>query len=385
MIPVRLRHQSWLAAMLLLSIWLVAAFGNFSLLRHRPVAFLGLLPGLAVTGHILQQLFRHLRANHGPGDEGRLFPTLGAANWITLLRAGAVVALAGFLPITLLPGHGVPEALLWVPGLVYLGIALADLVDGAVARRQQRETELGKRLDITCDAAGLLVASLLAVGLGRLPAIYLLAGLAYYPFILGIWWRHRRGLPLLTLPPRPYGRIIAGFQMGLAGVALLPFLDQQFIFVAAYIFMTPLLAGFVRDWLVVSCRAAADTILEQKAGDVLTRGFPVVLRLIVLVAGVAILAESGGYQAHPVRQLVLGFCCLLVVCAFLGRSAAFVLVMLLGGNLPPFGTSLPVMILFCAAAALMLSGTGGWSLWTPEDALLSRRNIKTVTACEAAT
>ena len=39
---------------------------------------------------------------------------------------------------------------------------LADLLDGFVARRQQRQTELGQRLDIETDAAGLLVALLWA-------------------------------------------------------------------------------------------------------------------------------------------------------------------------------------------------------------------------------
>jgi CDP-diacylglycerol--glycerol-3-phosphate 3-phosphatidyltransferase len=152
-----------------------------------------------------------------------------------------VVGLAGFLPFSVQRGLRLPGILIWTPGIIYLGISLADLLDGFVARKQGRKTELGKRLDIETDAAGLLVASLVAVALGRLPAIYLLVGLAYYPFILGIWVRRKRALAVITLQPRPYARIIAGFQMGFVGLALLPIFEPAFIFVSALIFMTPLL------------------------------------------------------------------------------------------------------------------------------------------------
>lgn len=387
MVPLRLRHQAWLAAVLLFSPWLLAIALNMPLVRDRPVALLALLPGLAVAVHVQQQLSRHLRDNHRPGEEDRLFPSLGAANWLTLLRAGGIVALAGFLPMALLPGPGLPKGLSWAPGLVYLGIALADLLDGTIARRQHRETELGKRLDIVTDAAGLLAASLVAVGLGRLPAFYLLAGLAYYPFIFGIRWRQKRGLPLVALQPRPYGRIIAGFQMGLVGVALLPILHPSFTVVAASLFIIPLLVGFVRDWLVVSCRLATDgnqqIALELRAGVVLTRNFPLVLRVIILVFGVAILAGGGVYQTHLLWQQALGVCCLLAGFAFIGRSAALFLALLLGSNMSPFGMSMPVMILFGAAVMLMLTGTGALSLWAPEETLLYRRTGKQKADCGA--
>ncbi len=387
MVPLRLRHQAWLAAVLLFSPWLLAIVLNMPLVRDRPVACLTLLPGLAAAVHVQQQLSRHLRDNHRPGEADRLFPSLGAANWLTLLRAGGIVALSGFLPMVLPPGPGLPKGLNWAPGLIYLGVALADLLDGMVARRQQRETELGKRLDITTDAAGLLAASLVAVGLGRLPAIYLLAGLAYYPFIFGIRWRQKRGLPLVALQPRPYGRIIAGFQMGLVGVALLPVLDPPFTLVASSILMTPLLVGFARDWLVVSCRMATDgnqqTALELRAGVLLTTIFPLVLRGIILVYGVAILAGGGVYQTHLLWQQAFGVCCLLAGFAFIGRSAALFLALLLGSNMSPFGMSMPVMILFGAAVMLMLTGTGAMSLWAPEEILLYRRTDKKKAACGA--
>jgi CDP-diacylglycerol--glycerol-3-phosphate 3-phosphatidyltransferase len=383
-IPLRLAYQSWLAAVLLFAPWLAAFFLNAPLLRQRPVTVLALLPGLAVAVSMQHLLARHLRANHRPGEEDRLFPTLGAANWITLLRAGAVVLLAGLLP-RVLPGvDGLPEDLIWAPGLVYLGIALADLLDGLVARRQNRVTELGKRLDIATDAAGLLAASLLAVGLGRLPAVYLLVGLAYYPFIFGIWLRQKRGLPVVSLQPRPFARIVAGFQMGLVGMALLPIFKPAFTFVAAWIFMMPLLAGFLRDWLVVSCRLQTDgdqqTAFDRPVRRLLTKNLPLLLRLVIPVCGVATLAAGGGHASLP-WQLALGLGCLQAGFAFLGRSAALFLVLLLGCNQSPFGVTTASMVLFAAAAGLMLTGTGAMSLWAPEEAILYRRVRPDSLAC----
>lgn len=387
MVQRRLQRQLWLAGLLLFASWLITLAVNVPLLHHRPVVFFALLPGFLVAVHVQWQLSGHLRDNHVQGEEDRPFPTLGAANWITLGRTAGVVTLAGFLPMVTLTGHGLPQSLSWAPGLVYLGIALADLLDGAVARRQHRVTELGKRLDIVTDAAGLLIASLLAVGLGRLPAIYLLVGLAYYSFIFGIWWRRKRGLPLVALQPRPYARILAGLQMGLVGVALLPLLHRQSTAIAAYIFMMPLLLGFLRDWLVVSCRAATDgnqqTAWEIMIGGLWTERLPLLLRLIIVITGLAILTAPDHYQAPHLWQVALGMGCLLTGCGLMGRSAALILSLLLGSNLSPFGTSIPAMVLFIAAVTLLLTGTGTWSLWAPEENLLYRRNGKKMTPCGA--
>ncbi len=378
MIPIRLRNEARLATLLLFSPWVATFLFNIPLLRQRPMAFLALLPGLAAALHVQHQLTRYLGANHRLGEEQQVFATLGAANWLTVLRAGAVVLLGGMLPRAVMQVEGLPEAPRWAPGLLYLGIALADLVDGWLARRLGRQTELGKRLDIAGDAAGLLVASLVAVGLGRLPAAYLLVGLAYYPFIFGIWWRRQRGLALVAPPPRPYGRIIAGFQMGLVGLALLPLLHPFFTHIVAYLFMIPLLAGFGRDWLVVSCRLADDSNWEQRLGELLTRRFPLVLRAILLGGGLAMLAGNGGERLSLVWQLAFVLSCLLAVLAVMGRSAALILALLLAGHSSPFGTSMGAMVLFVAAAGLMLTGTGTFSLWAPEEKILYRRDGRIV-------
>ncbi|TKB27652.1 CDP-alcohol phosphatidyltransferase family protein [Desulfopila sp. IMCC35006] len=378
----RLRHQSRFAAMLLFSPWLTTVFLFWSFLQDEPITVLALLPGLVVAIYLQQYLSGHLASNHRFFEEGQLFSTLGAANWITLLRAGAIVALAGFLPLAMQSqGLEISNGLSWAPGLIYLGISLADLCDGFVARRQGKETELGKRLDIETDAAGLLVASLLAVALGQVPVIYLLVGLAYYPFILGISLRQKSALPVVALRSRPYSRIIAGCQMGLVGMVLLPIFNPPFTFVAAYIFMTPLLVGFLRDWLVVSCRIKTDA--DQQAGldhwlrSLMTK-VPIVLRLIILVGGIYSFIDPGDYRLPLAWQLALSLCILAAIVGFMGRSAALFLVLLLGSTLSPLGTSFFSGTLFVSAAALMLSGTGTMSLWAPEDRILYRRNENAV-------
>lgn len=364
----------WVTAAVLIGPWLATIFLYGSQFRLHPAMLLGLLPGLAVALRIQSQLSYHLPSNHRIGEEVLIFTTLGAANWLTLLRAGAVVGLAGILPLAIQRGPTMSDALLWVPGMVYLGISLADLVDGYVARQQRRETLLGKRLDIESDAAGLLVASLVAVALGRLPAVYLLVGLAYYPFVLGIWMRQRRALPVMAVPPRPYARIVAGFQMGLVGMALLPIFNPPFLAAAALIFMTPLLVGFWRDWRVVSGRVTDQaTPLDRRASSLMRKAMPCMLRLMILAAGVMTLARYGVFQTHPLWQLVHGLCCLLAALGCMGRSAALGLALMLGSTMSPFGTSAISMVTFGASATLMLTGTGALSLWAPEEKILYRR------------
>jgi len=385
----RLRRQSRWAALLLFLPWLWPIYFCLHIFYEEQFTIMGLLPGLAVAVHIHWYLTHHLLSNHRRVEENSLFATLGAANWVTLLRASLIVAIAGFLPSAFLPDHGLlsQDLLAWVPGIIYLMISMLDLLDGFVARKQGRETELGKQLDIVTDAAGLLVASLLAVALGRLPFIYLLVGLAYYPFVFGIWLRQRRALPLVELHPRPYSRIIAGCQMGLVAMALLPIFKPVFTSLAAYVFMIPLLIGFLRDWLVVSCRIKTDTDQNSRLDlwmrSLAKRTLPLLIRLIVFTGGMTTLFGYNGFQAHLSWQLACSFCCLLAAIGFMGRSAGLILVLLFGSNLSPFGVSVPSVILFTAAAALIVTGTGTMSLWAPEETILYRRNKKSANrACE---
>ncbi|MEJ2157094.1 MAG: CDP-alcohol phosphatidyltransferase family protein [Desulfobacteraceae bacterium] len=375
-VPPRLRRQMLLAGGLLLCMWLLSVCLGWSYLCTHPESVYGFLPGLAVALYLLYQLKHNLGANHRRGEAPHIFDTLGAANWISLLRAGATVGLAGFLPLAIQSDHPLPVFVNWAPGSIYLGISMADLFDGYMARIQQRETELGKRLDIEADAAGLLVASLVAVALGRLPVIYLLVGMVYYPYILGIWIRRKRALAVTTLKQRPYARITAGFQMGLVGMALLPVWNSDFTTVAAWIFMIPLLTGFVRDWWVVAgwIKTDADqrSALDNWARTWVFQVTPLVLRLIILGGGIVTLFSFGIYRIHPFWQTAHSFFCLSAGFGCMGRSASLGLLLLLAGTSSPFGTYPLSMVIYAAAAALMLVGTGAISIWAPEDPILYR-------------
>ena len=374
----QLRNQSRLASVVLFLAWLSGILLCWPLLQDRPVAIASLSFGFLVACRLQRTLHHHLAGNHRPGEEGLLFPTLGAANWITVLRAGAVVALAGFLPLTIYGFQELPESLAWAPGLFYLVISAADLLDGIVARKLQRTTELGKKLDIETDAAGLMTASLLAVSLDRLPVIYLLVGSAYYLFILGIQVRQKRDKPVAELQQRPYARIIAGFQMGLVGMALLPMFNPVFTRTAGLIFMTPLLLGFFRDWLVVSCRLRTDgaqqSVLDRWAGSKGMKALPLLLRFVLLADGLAASVTYSVQEPLQVWQLAYIFSCLFAGIGFMSRSASLFLVVLLAGSQSPFGLSFLSLALFSAAATLMLSGSGSMSFWAPEERILYRGN-----------
>jgi len=219
---------------------------------------------------------------------------------------------------------------------------------------------------------------LLPVSRDRLPALTLLVGLAYYLFLFGIRWRQQRHLPLIALQPRPYARIIAGFQMGVVALALLPLFNPPFTSIAAVLVMAPLLAGFGRDWLVISCRLRIDssqrTALDHWAGRVLTRFLPLVLRPLLLASGIVTLVQGATSLPHPVWLWAPNLCLLLAGTGWMGRSAALLLTLLLSCSLTPYGTGLPVLVLFGIAATLMLTGTGPLSLWSPEEEILYRRS-----------
>jgi CDP-diacylglycerol--glycerol-3-phosphate 3-phosphatidyltransferase len=165
--------------------------------------------------------------------------------------------------------------------------------------------------------------------------------------------------------------------MGLVGMVLLPVFNPKFTFIAAYIFMTPLLLGFLRDWLVVSCRIKTDAD-QQTSLDHWIRSFmtkvPIVFRLAILVGGIYLFTNSGDYQLTLGWQLALSLCFLSAVVGFMGRSASLFLLLLLGSMLSPLGVSCISGTFFASAAALLLSGTGIMSLWAPEDRILYRRN-----------
>jgi CDP-diacylglycerol--glycerol-3-phosphate 3-phosphatidyltransferase len=159
-----------------------------------------------------------------------------------MLRGLLVAAVAGFLRT---PAVAAP---------VYSTAAILDAIDGKLARDGKRETVLGSRLDMEVDAAGILVASLSGILLGKLPHAYAAIGLARYVFVLGVAVRKRAGKTVKELDPSRVRRLLAGFQMGFLAVALWPQIPETVTGIAAYPFGVASLAMFLRDWLFVSQR-----------------------------------------------------------------------------------------------------------------------------------
>lgn len=185
---------------------------------------------------------------------------LGLANRLTLVRLAALAALAGGGLAAALA----PEARLalagWMPCLVYAAAALGDYADGAIARRTRTTSAFGARLDAEADALGLAAASGIAVlASGTLPAWYLLAGFARYLFGAALFVEARLGRRLADLPPSPFRRRLAGFQMGLVAVCLAPFIEPEWAPPATAALGAPFLLGFARDYLIRTRRIDPDS------------------------------------------------------------------------------------------------------------------------------
>jgi CDP-diacylglycerol--glycerol-3-phosphate 3-phosphatidyltransferase len=282
---------------------------------------------------------------------------VGAATAVTLGRGLLVALVAGFLAVA--PGVG---ALAWAPGLLYAAAALADLVDGYLARRLGQVSALGSRLDVTADALGLLVAPAVAVRWARLPAWYLLLGAAYYLFLAGLWLRARVGLPVRAdhLRPSRHARAFAGCQMGLTVAALLPVLPPRAPAITAAVFMVPTLALFGRDWLLATGRLERDGWAHARLLALaarLTQGRALAFARLA-VAGV--LLASRPQLALPAAALAIGAA---------PRLAAFAIAVALG-----FALDGPTAIAaFTGASLIMVLGPGRIALWTPEERFLFTR------------
>lgn len=194
-------------------------------------------------------------------DPGKLpeayFP--GLANQLTIFRGLCICLLAGFL----FPES--PEGFLaWLPGFLYSSALIMDGFDGCLARSRKETSAFGAFLDLDLDALGTLIGVLLAIHYARLPEWFILAGTAYYLFACGEWWREKRGLPLHPLPASRYRRYVAVLQSIFIALSLLPVTALSKSNLAAALVMIPVLAGFLRDWLVIYQTVSGSFHLDRK-------------------------------------------------------------------------------------------------------------------------
>jgi CDP-diacylglycerol--glycerol-3-phosphate 3-phosphatidyltransferase len=333
--------------------------------------------------YVLALLRSGLPLNHRPG-ESRVLAQLGMANGITMVRGVLVSMLACFWiwPATI--PFSMHQSLAWLPGAIYTTAALLDLADGIVARHTDHVTRLGERLDTLFDAVGLLSAILAGIALNQLPPSYLAVAMAYYAFSAGIRIRRRTGRMVMPLKPRPEARLVAGFNMGFLATALLPIYRPPATTIGAMVFMIPLLAGFLRDWLVVSGRIESGSSQpapwEEKWRCLFRERLPVILRAVLLLSFLAALEKTAAFNSGntvgpfdilgPIVQPILLLSVIMVSLGVMGRLAALPILLLSGLWISRQGSDPMWCLLMVAAAGLLITGSGNLSLWRPEEKYL---------------
>ncbi len=219
------------------------------------VALLGLPLGGGLLG-LIGVFPVPVRAAAGSDPAVRAVPKpLGVPNRLTVVRLALVASLAGHALWAVVSGDSGLAAAGWAPCLAYAAAALGDGLDGRLARRSGAVSGFGARLDAETDALGIAAASTTAVlVLGVLPAWCLVAGFARYLLGIGLLFERRLGRPPGPLPPSPFRRRLAGFQMGLLAVCLAPGIRPEWAAPSAVALGGPFLLGFLRDYLAVTGR-----------------------------------------------------------------------------------------------------------------------------------
>ncbi len=325
-------------------------------------------------------LWRLLKHNHRPGEKA-LLPSLGIGNVITVARGWLLALLAGFLCAPRPSGW-----LEWAPSALYLMAAIADYLDGYLARITQHSTLLGEELDLQYDALGILIAPLLGVLYGQLPIWYLTVGLARYLFMAGTWLLKRRGRPVYNLTPSSARRAMAGFQMGFTAVALWPIFAPPGTWIVATLFMLPFIVGFLRDWLVVSGAidpySARYTEGIRRGVEMTTGWLPLGVRALVVPASLWLTAQrwagnisAGGasWSWQTGKGVFEATAATLVGLGILGRLSSLALLITVGLTVAENHPYPGDLLVIAGATLLTILGTGKLSLWKPEDEFLRRR------------
>ncbi|HSB90985.1 MAG TPA: CDP-alcohol phosphatidyltransferase family protein [Anaerolineales bacterium] len=346
-----------------------------------PASLLVAAYGLAFCG---SRLYLHRRPS-----ESRVSPVLGPGMNLTLLRGLWIAPLAGLLFLPPLVG-----AKAWLPALLYTGAAIADQFDGYLARRTGLATPLGEALDLEFDGLGMLLAVAVAIHVGHLPLAFIAVGLARYGFVIWkLFWSRMRG-GAREIPASMTRRAIAGLEMGFVSAALWPIIPPELAALAGWIFAVPFFLSFGRDAAVVAgwidVASPAYQLWRSRLRDAATRWTPPLLRVgLLLVWGPVTVARLSGVQewaatltnAGVANSLTWGLLSALVQAAalmavaigFLGRAAAFLLVLVNGLLMAALGVTPAGLTGFALASAVLILGTGPLSAWSPEGAWLGKR------------
>ncbi len=347
--------------------WAIAIVGSFGLAAWAwtPPDALRWMAGASLFAvGILTYTWRHLDENRREAASPRL-EVFGPGNALTLTRGLALAMAGGFL---LTPEPEGP--IRWAPPVLYTGAIVADLFDGVLARRANFSTLLGARLDIDLDGLGVLIAALLAVHLGQLPAWFIPAAFARPLFSFGVWWRARHGCSAHHLPTSRHRKLLAGVQMGFLSAALWPVLERDSLTVVGVCVLIPTLVGFARDWFVVSGRvdrsSASYARLHRSADRILVERLPLALRLLALVA-IAWLWLDDPLSGSSALRLITTLGVLGILAGFLGRLNAIALIIAIGIHAAIDGLGPMSGAVLAGAALILIFGTGPLSVWKPEE------------------
>ena len=162
-----------------------AVVATFLLVLGGAVQTLAAMAGLILFTGLVVASARRLAGNHP-------HPRLGAANRITLARAGVACLIAGRAldPAPL----GMPER--WVLVALAGAALLLDGTDGWAARRQGLASAFGARFDMETDAFAIAVLAITAVKSGAAPCWVLAIGAMRYLYLCA-----GRRFPVLRRPP----------------------------------------------------------------------------------------------------------------------------------------------------------------------------------------
>lgn len=306
-----------------------------------------------------------------------LFAGLGWANRLTLARGWLIAACGGCLAIPAILSDA--AIVVWIAAAAYSIAAMFDRLDGFIARKTGRTSQLGAELDTLFDALGLMVAPVLALLLGKIHWSYLLVSVAYYLFVAGIKMRQGKKLPVYPLAPSQLRRTLAGFQMGYVAVVLWPPFDAGVSVLAGAGFMLPLLIGFLVDWCVVSGRINPFEPRQKALFEYIKRATDTVLMpaaRVLLTAAVCLAWSADPFTRTldmPTVLLVL-VSVLMMAAGVAGRAGAMLFLMVLAWN-TPIAVSDPLfnLSLFMSIAILLL-GCGRCSLWQHDDHWVNRQD-----------
>jgi CDP-diacylglycerol--glycerol-3-phosphate 3-phosphatidyltransferase len=212
-----------------------------------------------------------------------------------------------------------------------------------------------------------------------MPWWFAAVGLARYLYVMGLWLRSRRGLPVGELPPSNMRRVVAGLMMGFANLALWPVFDPRILALSGFIIAVPHLGGFTRDWLAVSGRV-------DPSGPGYTRFFALLdratslllpaLRVLGCIAALGFLllsvsrTQAGSLALlFSLGALVTGSMLLLGAAA---RIAALALIAVGAADLLATGLQPYHFALVIGGLPVLIFGPGRWALWQPDEAPFSR-------------